>query len=267
MTIPGFQEMMLPILQNLSDGKEKRFHDIKEFVATSLKISDAGRKELLPSGRQTYFDNRVAWARIYLKKAGLIEAEKRGCAQITETGRQALAMNPAQIDIAFLRRYEVFNSFLKTRGPGNNGKLQNETEITSSKTPDEIIEDQISTIREHLEEEILKCVKNCSPYFFEKLVVDLLVRMGYGGSVKEAGQATKASGDEGIDGVIKEDRPVSIRFTFRRNGGKAWFNAPNFKSSRERCRVSGRKKEFSSLRLRFPRERSTTAARSTARSF
>lgn len=212
MAVPSYQDMMLPFLEVLANGKEQAVRDIKEAVATKLGITDEDRKELLPSGNQSYFDNRVGWARTYLKKAGLIEAKSRGHFTISSHGLQALAQKPVRIDVAFLKQYDQFNDFLEISASGHNqdGK-QESTELTTSseeksQTPDEIIENQFLAIRSRLEEEILKRVKDCSPYFFEQLVVDLLVSMGYGGSRKEAGQATKASGDEGIDGIIKEDR-------------------------------------------------------------
>lgn len=203
MPVPKYHEFMLPMLEFLSDGKEHSLREAIEFLATRFNLSEDERKELLPTGNQSILDNRSGWARTYLKKAGLIESPRRAHFVITERGRSVLKNKPNVIDNKFLEQFPEFQEFkARSSKPEHAANLEDGNE----RTPDEIIEFEYSRIRESLAEELLKMVKTCPPVFFEQLVVDLLVKMGYGGSRKEAGQATKASGDEGIDGIIKEDR-------------------------------------------------------------
>ncbi len=206
MAVPGFQDFMLPILNVLQNGGERPIREIKELVADAAGLSDQDRKELLPSGNQPVFDNRIGWACTYLKKAGLIQSKRRGYCTISYSGLAALAQKPDRITIGFLKQFDEFNDFLaKSSGDGED-ETPRETEEASAHTPDELIEAQFGRLNADLAGEVLRRVKECSPTFFEQLVVDLLVKMGYGGSRREAGQATRASGDEGIDGIIKEDR-------------------------------------------------------------
>jgi restriction system protein len=179
-------------------------------LAQQFNLSETERKELLPSGKQPTFDNRVGWARTYMTKAGLLESPKRGLFQITQQGREVLRQNPIKINVQFLEQFEEFRAFRALRresllsGDGiEGGDLSKEVR---AETPEEGLEAAYQTLRETLAGEILATVKKSSPEFFEQLVVDLLVQMGYGGSRKEAGQAIGRSGDEGIDGIIKEDR-------------------------------------------------------------
>jgi len=198
---------MLPLLKIAGNGETYQFRASIETLSRQFSLTEAERKELLPSGKQPTFDNRVGWARTYMTKAGLLESPKRGLFRITECGRQVLIENPVAINVQYLERFDDFVNFrqlrrekpksMDTREPGGN---------VSEETPEESLEVAYQTLREDLAAEILKTVKKCSPEFFEKLVVDLLVRMGYGGSRREAGLAIGQSGDEGIDGIIKEDR-------------------------------------------------------------
>jgi restriction system protein len=158
----------------------------------------------LPSGQQTVFDNRVGWARTHLKKAVLLEYPKRGFFQITERGRDLLTQNPTKINIKFLNQFPEHIEFLNSKK--DNDKSEPEIIETSETTPQESIEFGYQKIRKELELELLNRVKSCSPDFFERLVVDLLVKMGYGGSRRDAGRAIGKSGDGGIDGIIKEDK-------------------------------------------------------------
>ena len=207
MTIPDFQAIMLPLLQYASDGKEHSLRDAITYLADIFNLIDEERKELLASGQQAVFDNRVGWARTYLKKADLLVSPKRGYFQITDKGKDVLIQNPGEINIKFLNQFPGFIEFKTTKK--DNDKLDSEiTEIIeiSETTPQESIEFGYQKIRKELELELLNRVKSCSPDFFERLVVDLLVRMGYGGSRRDAGRAIGKSGDGGIDGIIKEDK-------------------------------------------------------------
>lgn len=196
MTIPDFQAIMLPLLEYASDGKE--------YLADVFNLSDEERKSLLPSGQQTVFDNRVGWARTHLKKAVLLEYPKRGFFEITERGKDLLIQNPTKINIKFLNQFPEHIEFLNSKK--DNDKSEPEIIEISETTPQESIEFGYQKIRKELELELLNRVKSCSPDFFERLVVDLLVKMGYGGSRRDAGRAIGKSGDGGIDGIIKEDK-------------------------------------------------------------
>ncbi|MDB9449875.1 restriction endonuclease [Dolichospermum circinale] len=204
MTIPDFQAIMLPLLQYASDGKEHSLRDAITYLADVFNLSDDERKELLSSGQQAVFDNRVGWARTYLKKAGLFISPKRGFFQITDRGKEILSQNPSEINLKFLNQFPEFIEFKTTKK--DNDKSEPEIIETSETTPQESIEFGYQKIRKELELELLNRVKSCSPDFFERLVVDLLVKMGYGGSRRDAGRAIGKSGDGGIDGIIKEDK-------------------------------------------------------------
>ncbi|WP_254445252.1 MULTISPECIES: restriction endonuclease [unclassified Anabaena] len=203
-TIPDFQSIMLPLLQYASDGKEHSLRDAVTFLADIFNLSDEEKKGLLPSGQQTVFDNRVGWARTHLKKAVLLEYPKRGFFQITDRGKDVLIQNPSKINIKFLNQFSEHIEFLNSKK--DNDKSEPEIPEISETTPHESIEFGYQKIRKELELELLNRVKSCSPDFFERLVVDLLVKMGYGGSRRDAGRAIGKSGDGGIDGIIKEDK-------------------------------------------------------------
>lgn len=203
MAIPDYQSIMLPLLKFAGDSREHSLRETIEYLAVQFRLSEDERKLLLPSGRQATFDNRVGWARTYLKKAGLLEATRRAHFQISERGLDALKSNPKIIDNRFLRQYP---EFLEFQGQENQPSNTDESEDEDSKTPEEVIEEAFLRVQRELSAEILKTVVGCSPAFFEQLVVDLIVKMGYGGTRKDAGQAIGKSGDGGIDGIIKEDR-------------------------------------------------------------
>jgi restriction system protein len=210
MAIPDYQTIMLPLLKIAGDGETHQFRLTVELLAQHFELTEAERRELLPSGKQPTFDNRVGWARTYMTKAGLLESPRRGLFRITEQGRRVLHQNPVVINVPFLQQFEEFRQFRAFRRDRSElaitiGDSLSTTEPTDQ-TPEESLEAAYQTLRENLAAEILETVKKCSPQFFEQLVVDLLVRMGYGGSRKEAGEAIGRSGDGGIDGIIKEDR-------------------------------------------------------------
>ena len=204
--IPDYQSLMLPLLKLVSDGKEHRYRDLIEKLATDFEVTDEERKELLASGNQAIFDNRVGWAKTYLKKAGLLDSSKRATFVITELGNQTLAENPDKIDAKYLRKFPEFLEFQNT---SRNIDLEDEDKgiiENNNQTPEESLDKAYQRIRKSLASELVNKVFDLSPAFFERLVVELLVKMGYGGSIKDAGKAMGKSGDEGIDGTIKEDK-------------------------------------------------------------
>lgn len=202
MPVPDYQSLMLPLLKLIRDKQEHMFSDAIDTLAREFHLTEAERKEILPSGIQAKFDNRVGWARTYLKKAGLLESVGRGKFRITERGIQVLDSNPASINVKFLRQFPEFLEFQKSARPENKDEKDDEP----NQTPEENLETSYQNLRRELAQELLDRIKSLSPKFFEKLVVDLLVAMGYGGSRKDAGQAVGQSGDGGIDGIIKEDK-------------------------------------------------------------
>jgi len=207
MAIPDFQTLMLPLLSTAADGEEHSHTEIIETLATQCQLTDEERDEMLLSGRQTRFDNRVRWARAHLGMAGLIEASGRGKFRITARGVEVFKNPPGRIDRRFLRQFPEYQQ--NVAGNRSNSKQMNkeeELEEEIKQTPEEILESSYQSLRRELAEELLERIKQNSSRFFERLVVDLLVTMGYGGSRKDAGEAVGRSGDEGIDGIIKEDK-------------------------------------------------------------
>ncbi len=201
--IPKFQAIMLPLLQFIADKQEHNYRNIVEELASKFKLTEQERKELLPSGGQAIFDNRVGWAKTYLKKAGLLDSPKRATCVITELGLEILKSPPKQIDIKYLRQFQAFLAFQNFNHNDNSEKI---TQESNEQTPEENLDEAYHNIRESLASELLSKVIKLSPDFFERLVIELLVKMGYGGSIKDAGKAIGQSGDEGIDGTIKEDK-------------------------------------------------------------
>ncbi|NIR48673.1 restriction endonuclease [candidate division KSB1 bacterium] len=203
MAIPDYQTIMLPLLRFAGDGRIHTFREAVYALAEEFSLSEAERTELLPSGQQPIFDNRVGWASTYLKKAGLLDAPQRGSIQITERGKEILSKNPQRIDVQFLDQFDEFVEFRKLRRDKEQDDRNKQLRL---ETPEELLETAHQSLRDDLSANILSTIKNCSPEFFERLVVDMLVSMGYGGSRKEAGQAIGKTGDGGIDGIIKEDK-------------------------------------------------------------
>ena len=208
MAIPDYQTLMLPVLKLVADGAEHKFSHAVELLAEEFSLSTEERNELLPSGSQAVFNNRVGWARSYLKQAGLLSSPKRGFFTITPKGAALLAKNPERVDISILEQYPEFLEFRNRKKDKGESEKPEETSAVSasSQTPEDALASAYSTLRKDLESEILSSVKEASPSFFERLVVDLLVRMGYGGNRQDAGKALGKSGDGGIDGIINEDR-------------------------------------------------------------
>jgi len=204
MSIPDYQTIMLPLLKVAGDGQERSFRDTVDLLAGKFKLTEKEKRELLPSGQQEIFSNRVGWARTYMKKAGLLESPRRGYLRITDHGRKILRKSPARVDVNFLMQFNEFRQFKELRGTrASNAKKI--AEVTKG-TPEEILEATHKQLQDNLAQELLQKIKEGSPSMFERLVVYLLVKMGYGGSRHDAGEVIGKTGDEGIDGLIKEDR-------------------------------------------------------------
>ncbi len=202
--IPDYQTLMLPVLKALADGNEHKLQQITENLSKEFNLTEEELSKLIPSGTQSIFYNRVGWAKTYLKKAGLLENCGKGVFKITNEGKNVLKNPPEKIDNKFLKQYENFNDFY-TRTTSKEDEIVAETDY-KNQTPEELIETAFCDFQKSLAEEILEKIRTVSPSFFEKLVVALLVKMGYGGSIKDAGQVIGKTGDEGIDGIIKEDK-------------------------------------------------------------
>ncbi|MCL6649729.1 MAG: restriction endonuclease [Chloroflexi bacterium] len=202
-SLPTFDDLMLPLLKLLGDGQDHRLQDLIATLEEQLGLSEEQRKALLPSGQQLVFHNRVGWARTYMKKAGLLDSPYRSWVRITARGQEVLRKAPPRIDIAFLEQYEEFRKF---RSPRRESSLSGALGPAED-TPEEHLATAYEELRQSILTDLLDQVRKVSPSFFERLVVDLLVRMGYGGSLQEAAKAiTGGSGDQGIDGIINEDR-------------------------------------------------------------
>jgi restriction system protein len=208
MPVPDFQSIMLPLLRAASDGSEHKIGSVTEQLAHVFQLTSEDQQQLLPSGRQTTFSNRVAWAKSYLVQAGLFEATRRAHFRITDRGRHVLEENPQRIDIDYLLRFPEFVNFRdRNRTPGEPPSSNAAAAVDSlnAETPDEIIRSTIKQIEGALTKELLDRILSASPTFFEGLIVNLLLAMGYGGSREDAGQIVGRAGDGGIDGVIDQD--------------------------------------------------------------
>jgi len=204
--IPDFQSAMLPLLQFAGDRQEHSLREAIDSLADHFGLSAVERKELLPSGQQEVLNNRVGWARTYLTKAGLLQVTRRGHFEIAKRGLEVLADRPSRVDVKFLERFDEFRQFKALRHTRSADTVVGVAETDQEATPEEALESAYGRLRDSLAADILQQVKGASPSLFEKLVVELLVKMGYGGSRQDAGRAIGRSGDEGIDGIIKEDR-------------------------------------------------------------
>jgi restriction system protein len=205
MAIPTYEQIMHPLLIILQDQQNHSKRDLVERISEFFQLTDEERDAKLPSGQQTYIDNRTGWARTHLKKAGCLEYVSRGIYKITERGLKLLKDNYHKVDNNTLRQFSEFLEWFDAK-PEKETITISPVKAEQNKTPDESLADAYQTIRKNLALEIVDTVKSCSPDFFEKLVIDLLVKMGYGGTLEEAGQVIGRSGDGGIDGIINEDR-------------------------------------------------------------
>jgi restriction system protein len=201
MSVPEFQKFMLPLVEIAKDGSEHSLSEAIQTLANQFQLSEQDRNELLPSGRQARLDNRVGWALTHLRKAGLLERTGRGRFHITDRGRQVLLSQPPEINMRFLLQFPEFVEFRRRQD-----EQVLEVQVAEQETPEEILESTYQSLRNNLAQELLERVKKAPPKFFENLVVDLLVAMGYGGSRKDAGQVVGQTGDGGVDGIIKEDK-------------------------------------------------------------
>lgn len=207
--VPDYQTLMRPVLESCAHG-EVRIGDVVDRLAERFELTDEERNQLLPSGKQTRFSNRVHWAKSYLKQAGLVKATKRAHFAITDRGREALADAGAQINSAYLERFEEFQEFRSRAKDSDKLEDMAETVLTTTDaTPDEVLRSAHKKINAALAEELLDRVREASPAFFENLIVELLLAMGYGGTSEDAGRALGKSGDDGIDGVIDQD-PLGV---------------------------------------------------------
>jgi len=203
MAIPDYQTLMLPVLAAAEDIEEHDASELRESLAALFRLTEEDRNTLLPSGRQRTFDNRVRWAIFYLKKALLIESPRRGVYRITERGQQALRDKPDRIDNAFLSRFPEFETFRQRGGP--TGEPAEAPPLERAETPLELFETSYQQLRSQLADELLQRVRSSPPDLLERLVIDLLLSMGYG-SGKDSGLVLGQSGDGGVDGVINEDK-------------------------------------------------------------
>ena len=206
MPIPDFQSLMRPLLEAHADGKEHLNRDLVAQLGEQFGLTEEERREMLPSGGARLFDNRIGWAKSHIAQAGLLISPRRAISVITDRGREALRIHPERIDLRVLNGFEEYREFRNRRKNAEDDESDtSETEIQDAQTPEESLENAYLQVRRQVEAELLSQIKSSPPEFLERVVVDLVVRMGYGGSRKDAGEALGRSGDEGIDGIIKED--------------------------------------------------------------
>ncbi len=222
--LPDYQTLMLPLLEVLSQQDEIHIRELVKVLADRLGLTEAERHMLLPSQKDNLFYNRVTWANVYLHKAGLIERTKRAHYTITQLGHDLLATKPEKVDLKMLRRYPSFIEFIEPVGsqmaadetmlpPKNLPVIAAQKTIVTAlqpaevaaATPEEALQSAHAEINAALAKELLERVSQNSPAFFEQLIIDLLLAMGYGGARAEAGRRLGRSGDNGIDGVIDQD--------------------------------------------------------------
>jgi len=204
MAVPDFQSFFKPLLDIAADSKEHSVREAREIIAKKMNLSDEDLRELLPSKIQTKFDNRVAWAKSYFVQAKVLESPRRAYFKITDRGRELHKKGHKRIDIKILNQYPEFVEFHSAgKGKLEPKEVRNDT---GSETPEEMLQNAYQSIRNDLAAELLEKIKQNMPKFFERLVVDFMVALGYGGSLADAGKSIGQSGDEGIDGIIKEDR-------------------------------------------------------------
>ncbi|MGB9092278.1 MAG: restriction endonuclease [Pseudomonas farsensis] len=205
MAIPDFQSVMRPVLATVQNGMPMPLNEVREQVTEQFQLTEEERKERLPSGHQTVINNRVGWARTYLNKAGLLCIPTKGMVQITPRGLTTLADGPERITVSWLKQFPEFSDFHTAKPQELDAPALLPVEVAET-TPDEQLAEAHQALVQSLADELLVQVRAATPSFFEQLVVDLMIAMGYGGSRKEAGKATQATNDDGIDGIIKEDK-------------------------------------------------------------
>jgi restriction system protein len=208
MAIPDYQTLMRPLMQVLADGRERSNAELRSEIAGVFRLTESDLRELVPSGQKPLFHDRLSWATSYLAQAGAIIRVRRGVYRLSDRGRRLLELNPTRIGVDILEQFPEFRAFRERssdaeRSPSKKAKAASDED---ARTPEESLESAFHRLRTNIEAELLQQVKTASPEFFERLVVELLVAMGYGGTLRDAGQAIGRSGDGGIDGIIKEDR-------------------------------------------------------------
>jgi restriction system protein len=207
--VPDFQTLMLPVLRLFANGQERGLRDAVDPIAREFRLTHDDITAVLPTKRQTRLRNRIGWAHNYLKQSGLLESPRRGVYRITERGQSVLKSGVNKIDINFLSQYPEFLEFRSRSGISEgdpNQSVVTSTPAQTDLTPDELVRAGYERLHDSLRAQLLERVKQASPEFFESLVIELLVAMGYGGSREDAARVVGRSGDEGIDGIIKEDR-------------------------------------------------------------
>lgn len=205
MAVPTYEKFMFPVLKILSDGKMKTKKEVATSIIQYFHFNDQDLSETLPSQAQPTYFNRMGWAITYLKKAGLLVSPSRACFQITDEGKKIVEKNISNLDSKYLKRYDSFLEF-QNLSHRQDKSIESSKDFQDSTTPIENIINSYEIIKKDVCDELLAKIIEQSPDFFEQLVVDLIVSMGYGGSIEDAGKATKRTGDEGIDGIIKQDK-------------------------------------------------------------
>lgn len=209
MSVPEFEVIKAPAIQIFADDKPRTISELESLLAEYFQLSEQVRSEVLPSGSERRWHNRVSWACPDLFRAGLLERVKRGTYRITEEGKRVATEKPKIIDREYLMRYPQFSEWIRVTSKSQSGLSKGQESAISglsNQTPEEIIEAAYATLQAKLIAEITEYLHKTDPYRFEQIVLDVLLAMGYGGSREEAASLTKASHDEGIDGVINEDR-------------------------------------------------------------
>ena len=262
MGIPDYQSLMLPLLKCLSNGLERNVRDVITSLSSEFKLSNQEMQELLPSGQQPIFDNRVGWARTYLLKAGLIESPRRGFIKITSKGTEILGKKPAKINVKFLEQFPEFIEFRTIKKLQGEEKSKSLTEINKEVeniTPDELMENGFNSIQASLGQELLTKLRTNAPSFFEKVVLNLLTNMGYGEG-KVAGQ----TGDGGVDGFISQDKLGldKIFFQAKRFGEDTPVSASMLRDFVGTLEVNGVSKGVFMTTSRFPKDAENIISRS-----
>ncbi len=204
MPIPDFQSIMRPLLELHDDGQEHLNRDLVQKLADHFALTTEERRQMLPSGGARFFDNRVGWAKSHISQAGLLSSPRRAISVITERGREMLRKHPTRIDLRLLNEFDDYREF-RNRRRSSDDQAEPPEEVSGTQTPEESLENAYQTVRRQTESELLSQIMANPPDVMERVIVDLVVKMGYGGSRKDAGEALGRSGDEGIDGIIKED--------------------------------------------------------------
>lgn len=250
MAIPDYQTLMLPLLKSIFDGQEHKTREIINSLSNEFGLTEEERKELLPSGQQPIINNRVAWARTYMLKAGLLSAPKRGHIKITEKGLKVLEQNPDRIDVKFLEQFPEFIEFRTIKKETSKETTKNEEEIEDI-TPDELMEEGYNSINASLAQELLEKLRSVDPYFFEEVVGKLLTAMGYGRF-----KATPGSGDRGVDGIVYQDKLGldKIFFQAKRYGEENSVTARDVRDFVGTLDLDGVNKGIFITTSRFPRD-------------